>query len=95
MSRVHNVVQHRSAVAGVEAMTLFSDHSFPRHSHDQYGIGIMTSGAQRSWSVIGDVESRAGDVITVIPARCTTACLRIENQDAPHAGGAFCISIQS
>jgi AraC-like DNA-binding protein len=67
MSRVHNVIQHRSAIAGVEAMTLFSDHTFPRHSHDQYGIGIMTSGVQRSWSVMGEVESRGGDVIMVNP----------------------------
>ena len=48
-------------------MTLYSNHSFPRHSHDQFGIGIMISGAQRSWSVIGQVESEAGDVIMVNP----------------------------
>jgi hypothetical protein len=48
---IHRVTQHRSAMAGVEAMTLFSDHSFPRHTHDHYGIGIMTAGAQKSWSV--------------------------------------------
>ena len=48
-------------------MSLYSDHSFPRHSHDQYGIGIMTSGAQRSWSVIGQVESLTGDVIMLNP----------------------------
>jgi AraC-like DNA-binding protein len=52
---------------GVEAMTLYSDHSFPRHSHDQYGIGIMTHGVQRSWSVVGQVESMAGDVIMLNP----------------------------
>jgi AraC-like DNA-binding protein len=65
--RIHRVTQHRSGIAGVEAMTLFSDHSFPRHTHDQYGIGIMTAGAQKSWSVIGHVESRAGDVIMCNP----------------------------
>ena len=54
-------------MAGIEAMTLFTDHAFPRHTHDQYGIGIMTAGIQKSWSVIGDVESRAGDVIMVNP----------------------------
>jgi AraC-like DNA-binding protein len=64
---VHQVVIHPSAIAGVAAMTLFSDHSFPRHSHDQYGIGVMTSGAQRSWSIIGQVESAAGDVIMLNP----------------------------
>jgi AraC-like DNA-binding protein len=64
---MHRVEQHRSGIPGIEAMTLYSNHSFPRHSHDQYGIGIMTSGAQRSWSVIGQVESEAGDVIMVNP----------------------------
>jgi AraC-like DNA-binding protein len=67
VKRIHRVEQHRSAVPGIEAMTLFSNHAFPRHSHDQLGIGIMTSGAQRSWSVIGQVESEAGDVIMVNP----------------------------
>ncbi len=61
------VVQHRSALPGVEAMTLLADHAFPRHSHDGFGIGIITAGAQRSWSGIGPVESTAGDVITVNP----------------------------
>jgi len=65
--RTHRVEQHRSAVPGIEAMTLFSDHAFPRHSHDQFGIGIMTLGAQRSWSGIGQVESQVGDAITVNP----------------------------
>lgn len=65
--RTHRVLQHRSAVPGIEALTLASNHAFPRHSHDQLGIGIMISGAQRSWSGIGQVESRAGDAIMVNP----------------------------
>lgn len=65
--RTHRVQPHRSGLPGIEAMTLFSDHAFPRHAHDQFGIGIMTSGAQRSWSVVGAVESEAGDVIMVNP----------------------------
>jgi AraC-like DNA-binding protein len=64
---MHRIEHHRSGIPGIEAMTLYSNHAFPRHSHDQYGIGIMTSGAQRSWSVIGQVESEAGDVIMVNP----------------------------
>jgi AraC-like DNA-binding protein len=64
---IHRVTQHRSGIPGVEAMTLFSDRSFPRHTHDHYGIGVMTAGAQRSWSVIGHVESEAGDVIMCNP----------------------------
>lgn len=61
-------------------MTLLSDRAFPRHSHDQYGIGIMTSGAQRSWSAIGQVESVAGDVIMVNPGEM--------HDGAPIGGGA-------
>jgi AraC-like DNA-binding protein len=58
---------HRSPIRGVDAMELASNHAFPRHTHDQYGIGVVLSGAQRSWSGIGQVESFPGDVITVNP----------------------------
>jgi AraC-like DNA-binding protein len=65
--RTHRVEQHRSALPGVEARTLVSDHVFPRHSHDQFGVGVMMFGAQRSWSGIGPVESEAGDAIMANP----------------------------
>ncbi|HUQ87888.1 MAG TPA: AraC family transcriptional regulator [Vicinamibacterales bacterium] len=67
VTRTHRVTQHRSGIPGIEAMTLVSDHVFPRHSHDHFGIGVMTSGAQRSWSLVGHVESEAGDVIMCNP----------------------------
>lgn len=54
-------------VAGVEAVNANSDISFGRHTHDQYGIGLMDSGGQKSLSGRGYVESNAGDVITVNP----------------------------
>ena len=58
---------HRSRLAGVEAWSLLSEHVFPRHAHDQYGIGVITAGAQKSWSGVGAVESAVGDVIMVNP----------------------------
>ena len=58
---------HRSPIGGIDAMELASNHSFPRHTHDEYGIGVVLSGAQRSWSGVGQVESLPGDVITVNP----------------------------
>jgi len=67
VSPVHRVDQHRSAIPGVEARTLASDRAFPRHSHDQLGIGVMFSGAHRSWSGVGHVEAQAGDSIMVNP----------------------------
>jgi AraC-like DNA-binding protein len=67
LSRIHNVEQHRSTVQGIEAMTLVSSHHFPRHSHDQFGIGVIAFGAQRSWSGVGQVSASAGDVIMANP----------------------------
>src|ERR1700736_1321882 len=66
-SVIHNVEQHKSTVRGIEAMTLVSSHHFPRHSHDQFGIGVIAFGAQRSWSGVGAVRASAGDVILCNP----------------------------
>jgi AraC-like DNA-binding protein/quercetin dioxygenase-like cupin family protein len=52
----------------VTAVTASSSLSFARHWHDEYGIGIMLAGAQRSWSGRGHVEASAGDLITVNPS---------------------------
>ncbi|MEP7455264.1 AraC family transcriptional regulator [Phyllobacterium sp. SB3] len=48
----------------VEAVT---SHSFARHTHDQFGIGVIHQGAQKSLSGRGIVEAGAGHVITVNP----------------------------
>ncbi|ANL35154.1 AraC family transcriptional regulator [Rhizobium phaseoli] len=57
----------RSALAGVEAVEAATHHSFSRHTHEQFGIGLVSSGAQRSLSGRGMVEAAAGDIITVNP----------------------------
>jgi AraC-like DNA-binding protein len=66
-SRIHRVEQHKVAVPGIEAMTLVSNHHFPRHSHEQFSIGVIAFGAQRSWSGVGSVSAAAGDVIMANP----------------------------
>jgi AraC-like DNA-binding protein len=66
-SRIRRAKQYRSAVAGISPMMFVSDHHFPRHSHDQFGVGVMVSGGQRSWSGVGTVRASAGDVIMVNP----------------------------
>ncbi|MBV8476077.1 MAG: AraC family transcriptional regulator [Acidobacteria bacterium] len=48
-------------------MTFVSNHHFPRHAHDQFGFGMIASGAQRSWSLVGQIEAWAGDVIFCNP----------------------------
>ena len=52
---------------GVDAISADTSHAFGRHTHDQFGIGVIVRGAQRSMSGRGIVEAEAGDVITVNP----------------------------
>ncbi|MFC1456489.1 AraC family transcriptional regulator [Microvirga arabica] len=56
-----------SGVAGVLAVEAETAHAFPRHSHEQFGFGLIERGAQRSLSGRGMVEAGAGDLITVNP----------------------------
>ena len=57
----------RAALAGVHAVEAHSSYAFPRHTHDEYGLGLIVSGAQRSWSGRGRVEAGCGDMITCNP----------------------------
>jgi AraC-like DNA-binding protein len=66
-SRIHRAKLYRSAIDGIAPMMFVSNHHFPRHSHDQFGVGVMVSGGQRSWSGVGTVRALAGDVIMVNP----------------------------
>ena len=64
---MHEVCQHRTALLGVDAVSLKSVRPFPRHSHDQFGIGVIHAGGHRSWSNLGWVEAGRGDIIMVNP----------------------------
>jgi len=57
----------KRAIPGALAVDAVSSRSFARHTHDEYGIGVVRSGAQRSSSGRGPCEAGAGDVITVNP----------------------------
>ncbi|KQT54791.1 hypothetical protein ASG43_04325 [Aureimonas sp. Leaf454] len=61
-SRVFPVVE-----VGIEAVLASTTRTFARHFHDQFGIGVILTGAQRSASGRGPVEAICGDVITVNP----------------------------
>jgi AraC-like DNA-binding protein len=58
---------HRYPLAGVDAMSAATSRSFPRHTHDQYGIGIIDSGGHASASGRGQVEAGPGTLIFVNP----------------------------
>ncbi len=51
--RIHHVQQHHLPLPGLEAMSLLTEQHFSRHAHEQFGLGIFTRGAQRSWSHLG------------------------------------------
>ncbi|MGR4868605.1 AraC family ligand binding domain-containing protein [Variovorax sp. LARHSF232] len=53
--------------AGVEAVEADTALAFGRHTHEQFGIGLIERGAQKSTSGRGMVEAGAGDIITVNP----------------------------
>ena len=57
----------RCGMNGVVAVSADTSHVFGRHSHDQFGIGAILRGAQKSLSGRGIVEAQAGDVIAVNP----------------------------
>jgi AraC-like DNA-binding protein len=56
-----------SHVEGVDVVIADSAQAFGRHTHDQFGIGLIVRGAQRSASGRGLVEAGPGDLITVNP----------------------------
>lgn len=53
--------------SGLSAVVARSAHSFPRHTHDEFGIGLIARGGQMSASGRGQVTAGAGDIITVNP----------------------------
>lgn len=55
------------AVPDIHAVEACTSHAFPRHTHDTYGIGLITRGAQRSWSGRGTVEAGRGNIIACNP----------------------------
>lgn len=57
----------RTSLVGVEAVKAETGHSFPKHTHDQFGIGLIEAGAQASLSGRGMVWAEAGDIISVNP----------------------------
>lgn len=58
---------HQFPLPGVDAMTASTARSFHRHTHDQYGIGVIDSGGHASLSDRGQVEAGSGTLIFVNP----------------------------
>jgi AraC-like DNA-binding protein len=58
---------HRFPLAGIDAMSADSVRSFPRHTHDQFGIGVIDWGGHASLSDRGQIEAASGNLIFVNP----------------------------
>ena len=58
---------HAFPLAGIDPMSAATARAFPRHTHDQYGIGIIDAGGHASWSGRGQVEAGPGHFICVNP----------------------------
>jgi AraC-like DNA-binding protein len=56
-----------SGVPDIQAVASATRHVFPRHTHEQFGIGVIHRGAHKSLSGRGIVEAGPGDTITVNP----------------------------
>lgn len=59
--------KHASFIQGLEVISYRSSERFPKHSHEEFGIGVIRDGAHTSWSGIGQVEAEQGDAIMVNP----------------------------
>ncbi|MEC4719811.1 AraC family transcriptional regulator [Noviherbaspirillum sp. CPCC 100848] len=57
----------RCGVAGIHAVEARTRRSFARHTHEQFGLGVIMQGAHTSHSGRGKVEAARGDTITVNP----------------------------
>ncbi|TLP72253.1 AraC family transcriptional regulator [Pseudomonas nitroreducens] len=64
---LHRVNCTAAALPGLRIVEILTQRSFPRHAHDEYGIGVMLEGGHRSWSGRGQVEAGPCDIITVSP----------------------------
>jgi AraC-like DNA-binding protein len=58
---------HALPLPGIDAMSAATARTFPRHTHDQYGIGVVDAGGHASWSGRGQVEAGPGFFISVNP----------------------------
>ncbi|MFC5740889.1 AraC family transcriptional regulator [Dyella tabacisoli] len=63
----HQVRYRQTQLDGQMAMLASSARAFPRHTHDQYGIGVVDAGGHASAGDAGPVEAGPGSLIFVNP----------------------------
>src|SRR5277367_3457561 len=64
---VERITYFRVALKGMDAMSATTARTYPRHTHDQYGVGVIDRGRHTSLSGRGQVEAGTGSLIFVNP----------------------------
>jgi AraC-like DNA-binding protein len=64
---IERITYFKVALKRVDAMAAMTARTYPRHTHDQYGIGVIDSGGHASLSGRGQVEAGPGSLIFVNP----------------------------
>ena len=62
-----SITFYKTTLKGVDAMSATTSRTFPRHTHDQYGVGVIDTGGHASLSGRGQVEAGMGSLIFVNP----------------------------
>src|ERR1700722_11306842 len=61
------ITYFKVGLRGIDAMSATTSRTYPRHTHDQYGIGVIDSGGHASLSGRGQVQAGTGSLIFVNP----------------------------
>jgi AraC-like DNA-binding protein len=64
---VERITYFKVALRGIDAMSATTSRTYPRHTHDQYGVGVIDRGGHASLSGRGQVQAGAGNLIFVNP----------------------------
>src|SRR5258708_16776669 len=70
---VEQIRYFKVALKGIDAMSATTSRTYPRHTHDQYGIGVIDSGGHASLSGRGQVEAGSGSLRFVNPGEVHVA----------------------
>ncbi|WPL81061.1 AraC family transcriptional regulator [Bordetella hinzii] len=66
-STMHQILYRATALPGLDLMQARTSRDFGRHTHDQFGLGRMDAGAQRSASDARQLSQHAGQMMFVNP----------------------------
>src|SRR3954453_16199081 len=64
---VEHIRYFKVALEGIDAMSATTSRAYPRHTHDQYGIGVIDTGGHASHSNRGEAEAGGANLIFVNP----------------------------